>query len=92
MDFSLVASYGSRDKIQKIVQAVEIGDLAALYGSVRGANEALVADFFRFLLVNPIKGYMKAIDILRETPDALTAIRAAAVCLLIHRFEGQELE
>lgn len=82
--------YKDRPKLTSILQAVQIGDLVRLYSSLDGVDEALRDSFVKFLTRNPIKGWQRATEFLAGAEDALSAVRSAAVCLLVMNLEGSE--
>ena len=79
-----------KSRLTKIMTAVANAELAQFYGAVQGADESLRQSFCTLLSVNKIHGGDAALIRLKEVADPMTAVRAAAVCLLAKRLEGQE--
>lgn len=75
--------FAAKARIRNILAAVEIGELAALYNALRGADDVVRLNLIRFLIRNPRKGWEKAIELLSEAVDAMTAVRAASVWLML---------
>ena len=81
-------SFSAKPKIKNIIAAIELRELVTLYNALRGADESLRMNMVVFLIHNPIKGWQKAIELLTQTTDAMTAVRAAAVWLMLTNLEG----
>lgn len=79
-----------KSKLVRILHAVELAELASLYGALHNTDENLRNSFCIFLAQNPVRGGDIALAKLSETLDPLIAVRAAAVCLLAIRIAGQE--
>lgn len=88
MDFTGIG-FMDKPRITKIMQAAYTGDLANLHGALRSADSGLHKSFATYLAANNVAGRDRALEILQNTSDPKTAIRAAAVCLLAVRTIGQ---
>lgn len=76
--------YASKPKITKIVQAIDAGQSPNLYAAVRGADDALRVSLWRFLALNPVPGGAKARELLSDVTNPATAVRSAAVWLMLN--------
>ena len=81
-------TFVAKPRLIKLVQAIADDDMAKLYTTLRGADTHLRNGFIRLLLNNPFPGADKALSYLADAEDPLTACRAAAVCLLVHKPKG----
>lgn len=81
--------YVNKTRITNIMKAIDLGDVPTLYSALRGSDDSLRDAFARFLILNPVEGWNRAVQILGAPLDAMNAVRTAAVCLLMTRIAAK---